>query len=381
MLRGMESRLPLQEAVSALPLGPLLAALGDGRAYLVGGSVRDLILGEGTGPDIDVAIDGDLEDVIDRLAAHREVEVDAQHRRFGTATVRIGEAAVDLTRTRRETYPQPGALPDVEPAPIGEDLRRRDFTINAMAVPLDAPEELIDPFGGLSDLDRRLVRILHDRSFADDPTRAIRAARYASRIGLEPEPATLELLRLTDLGAVSDERRDAELRRLAAEPSAARGFALLGEWGLIDVDPETVGLIEAIAERSGREPWSREPAARTEAIALAVGRGSGRERAERLARAQPERPSESVRLAAGHTAAELLLAAAAGSSWVDDYAREWADVRLDIGGEDLIAAGIPEGPAIGAGLRGALERKLDGGLTGGREEELELALELARRAI
>jgi tRNA nucleotidyltransferase (CCA-adding enzyme) len=88
-----------------------------------------------------------------------------------------------------------------------------------------------------------------------------------------------------------------------------------------------------------------------------------------------------VRLAAGHPAPELLLAAAAGGSWVDDYAREWSLVKLEIGGEDLMAAGIPEGPAVGAGLRGALERKLDGGLTGGREAELELALELARRAI
>lgn len=377
----MESRLPLPEAVAALPLEPVLEAIGDGEAYLVGGSVRDLILGEGTGPDIDVAIDGDLEAVVDRLAAHRDVEVDARHRRFGTATVRLGGAAVDLTRTRRETYPAPGALPAVEPAPIREDLRRRDFTINAMAVPLAAPEELIDPFGGLSDLDRRVLRILHARSFADDPTRAIRAARYASRIGLEPDPATLEMLRLADLGAVSADRRDAEIRRLATERSAARGFALLDQWGLMEVDAETVGLIERVDQRAGSDPWRREPEARADAILMALAGGEARERAMRLARAEPERPSESVRLAAGHTVAELLLAAAAGSSWVDDYAREWADVRLEIGGEDLIAAGIPEGPAVGAGLRGALERKLDGGLTGGREAELELALELARKAI
>jgi tRNA nucleotidyltransferase (CCA-adding enzyme) len=377
----MESRLALPEAVSALPLGPLREALGDAVAYLVGGSVRDLILGEGPGPDIDVAIDGDLEAVIERLEAQREVEVEAHHRRFGTATVRLGDVAVDLTRTRRETYDRPGALPEVAPARLEEDLRRRDFTINAMAVPLRDPDELVDPFGGLSDLDRRLLRVLHGRSFADDPTRAIRAARYASRIGLEPEPATLELLSLTDLGAVSADRRDAEIRRLAAEPSAARGFALLGEWGLIAIDPATVGLIEAVAARSEEDPWRRDPGARVEAILLAVAAGEGRGRAESLARAQPERPSESLRLAAGHSTAELLLAAAAGGTWVDYYAREWSQVGLEISGEDLIAAGIPEGPAVGAGLRGALERKLDGGLTGGREEELALALELARGSI
>jgi tRNA nucleotidyltransferase (CCA-adding enzyme) len=377
----MESRLALPEAVSALPLDPLREALGDADAYVVGGSVRDLILGAGPGPDIDVAIDGDLEGVIERLEARREVAVEARHRRFGTATVRLGDVGVDLTRTRRETYDHPGALPEVAPAAIDEDLRRRDFTINAMAVPLRDPGELLDPFGGRSDLDRRLLRVLHERSFADDPTRAIRAARYASRIGLEPEPATLELLAMTDLGAVSADRRDAEIARLAGEPAAARGFALLGEWGLIAIDPGTIGLIEAIIARAGQDPWSSDLEARAAAILLAVAGGAGRERAERLAHAQPERPSESLRLAAGHSAAELLLAAAAGSSWVDDYAREWSRVRLEIGGEDLIAAGIPEGPAVGTGLRGALERKLDGGLTGGREEELELALELARSSI
>jgi tRNA nucleotidyltransferase (CCA-adding enzyme) len=377
----MESRAALSDAVRALPLSPVIEAAGDSPAYLVGGSVRDLLLGEGPGPDIDVAIDGELEPVIDALERRGACEVEARHRHFGTATLRSGGVAIDVTRTRSETYPAPGALPLVTPAPIDEDLHRRDFTVNAMAVPLSDPEQLIDPFGGLGDLEGRVLRVLHDGSFTDDPTRAIRAARYAARIGLEPDPATRELLAGADLGTVSADRRDAELRRLAAEPAAGRGFRLLAEWGTIGLAPGTAELIDSVEARAGEAPWDAEPAARVEAVMLALEEGAGRERAERLAHARPERPSEAVRLAAHHPPAELLLAAAAGGTWLDDYARRWSRVGLEIGGEDLIAAGIPEGPAVGSGLRGALERKLDGGLSGGREAELELALELARRAI
>jgi tRNA nucleotidyltransferase (CCA-adding enzyme) len=377
----MEPRTALSDAVRALPLEPVITAAGGAPAYLVGGSVRDLLLGEGPGADIDVAIDGDLEPLLAALAERGDCEVEAHHRQFGTATVRCRGATVDLTRTRDETYPKPGALPVVSPAPIDEDLRRRDFTVNAMAVPLADPEGLIDPFGGRSDLDERVLRVLHDASFTDDPTRAIRAARYAARVGLAPDPQTRALLAEVDLTTVSADRRDAELRRLAAEPVAGRGLRLLAEWGVLEPPPGTAELIDAVEARAGAAPWDAQPTARVDAVMLALAGGEGRKRAERLARARPERPSEAVRLAANHPPAELLLAAAAGGAWLDDYARNWSRVGLEISGEDLIAAGIPEGPAVGAGLRGALERKLDGGLSGGREAELELALEIARRAI
>ncbi len=379
MLRGMDRPDDIRAAVDALPLGPLRTALAGVAAWVVGGVVRDLLRGVAAPPDIDVAVDADLEPLLDRLAA--PVEVEASHARFATATVRSGAVTVDLSRTRSESYARPGALPSVAPAGIEADLARRDFTVNAIAVPLAGPEGLLDPFGGAADLRAGTLRVLHERSFIDDPTRAIRAARYGARLGLEPEARTRELLAGADLGTVSDDRREAELARLAAEPAAAAGFRLLAAWGVLDPGAEALDLIAAVDAAAGEPPWNADPALRTEAILIAAGGGERLRAALALAAAEPRRPSRAVRLAAGHAPAVLLLAAAAGGRWVIDYVERWRRVRLEIDGDDLIAAGIPEGPAIGAGLRGALDRKLDGGLDGGREAELELALELARGSI
>ena len=343
--------------------------------------MRDVIAGREPGTDLDVAVEGELEPTIERLGAEAAVEVHTQHPRFGTATIRMDGLRIDLARSRRETYAAPGSLPDVEPASIEEDLARRDFTVNAIALALRAPHELLDPFGGADDVRSGVLRVLHDDSFVDDPTRAIRAARYASRLGYEPDPATLLLLRAADLGTVSADRRFAELARLAAEESAPAGFRLLDEWGLLAIGEDRLGMIDAVDRIAPEPPFAADAADRSRAILLAADGGPRFDAALALAHADPDRPSEAVRLAAGHSGAELLLAAAAGSGWIAEYAREWRGVGLEIGGEDLLAAGIPEGPAIGIGLRGALERKLDGGLVGGREAELALALELAREAL
>lgn len=381
MLRGMTRPDDIRAAVDALPLGGLRKALGGVDAWLVGGVVRDLLDGLEGPTDIDVAIDGELEPVLERLAFSGGVAVEASHARFGTATLRFGELSIDLARTRRETYQRPGLLPEVEPAGIEADLARRDFTINALAVPLAGAGGLLDPYGGAADLASRTLRVLHDRSFVDDPTRAVRAARYCGRLALEPDPETLDLLAVADLGTVSADRRRAELRRLAAEPTAAAGFALLAAWGVLDPGAERLGLIAAIDAAAAAAPWRDEPDLRAAAIMVAACDGEPLRRALALAVAEPGSPSEAVRQASGHATEELLVAAAAGAAWPADYVARWHGVRLCIDGTDLIAAGIPEGPAIGAGLRGALERKLDGHLDGGREAELELAVELARRSI
>ena len=358
----MNARPWLAEAAAALPLDPLRGALAGVPAYLVGGAVRSLVAGEPPGRDLDVAVAGNLDPLLARLAVAGDIEVHDHHRRFGTATVALGGRRIDLTRTRRETYARPGALPAVEPAGIEADLVRRDFTVNAMALPLDSPGELLDPFGGEADLQRRTLRVLHARSFVDDPTRAIRAARYASRLRLSPEPQTRALLAATDLGTVSADRRATELARLAGEASAPEGFRLLAEWGVLSLPEEALALIAAIDRLAAKDPWAGDGETRREAILLAAAAGP-RAEAAALAQAAPGRPSEAVALGSGHSPAELRA------------------VRLEIGGEDLRRAGIPEGPAIGAGLRAALTRKLDGELSGGREAELAAALAAAREAI
>lgn len=360
---ALESAHPELDAVRAAAAAPV---------YLVGGSVRDLLLGRPRA-DVDLVVEGDAGE----LAAALGAEV-IEHERFATAKVELDGHEVDIAAARAETYARPGALPEVAPAAdIAADLGRRDFTVNAMAIPLLGEPRLIDPHGGCADLEAGLLRVLHDRSFADDPTRALRAARYAARFGFEPEEGTAKLLRETDLGTVSGDRRRAELLRLAAEPSAARGFELLAEWGLVELRPGGVELAARVAELLAAPPW-REVAPRDRAVlAAALGSAGGE---EELAAARPERPSEAVELARRHSPVELALARALGAEWLERYLLEWLPLRLEIDGNDLIAAGVPEGPALGRGLAAALRRKLDGEIAG-REQELNAALAAAREGL
>lgn len=351
---------------------PELAALRDAShdaVYLVGGAVRDLLLGRGRA-DIDVVVEGDAAALAERLGA----EV-TSHERFGTAKVVLNGHEVDIAGARAESYPHPGALPVVEPsAVLAADLRRRDFTINAMAIPLQGEPRLIDPHGGEVDLASRRLRVLHEASFVDDPTRAIRAARYAARFGFAVEAGTAALLAETDLGTVSADRREAELFRLAGEETAARGFALLGEWGLLELRPGGAELVAQAAELLATDRWrGLAPRDRT-LLAAAIGPPRGE---EALAAAKPELPSQAVGLAARHDSIELVLARALGAEWLDRYLAEWRDVSLEIDGGDLIDAGLSQGPALGRGLEQALRRKLDGEIAG-RDEELAAALEAAR---
>lgn len=351
--------------------------------YVVGGAVRDLLLGRGRA-DLDLVVVGDAATLAARLGAEP-----VEHERFGTAKVELEGHALDVAAARTETYSHPGALPEVTPAAsIEADLGRRDFSVNAMAVPVAAGSALIDPHGGREDLEAGLLRVLHDASFVDDPTRAIRAARYAARLGFELESETERLLRATDLGTVSADRREAELLRLAGEASAPRGFELLAEWGLIEPRPGGIELVAAVAELLAAAPWADflagtekasnpggAPDLRARAM-LAAAVGPVREEAV-LAEAEPERPSSGVELARGCGPVELVLARALGARWLDQYVGEWRQVTLEIDGADLIAAGVPEGEALGRGLREALRAKLDGEVAG-REQELAAALAAAR---
>ena len=354
---------------SAYPELEAIRVAAEAPVYVVGGAVRDLLLGRGRS-DLDLVVEGDAEALAARLGAEP-----IAHERFGTAKVEIEGHAVDVAAARTETYAHPGALPEVRPAAgIEADLVRRDFTVNAMAIALAEPGRLIDPLSGREDLEAGLLRLLHPLSLRDDPTRAIRAARYAARLDLAPEPKTAELLQETDLTAVSAERRQAELLRLAAEPSAPRGFELLGEWGLVELRPEGVELAARVAELLGDPSWNVF-VDRSRVVHDAALGGSAAELD--LAASRPSRPSEAVELARGHDAVELALARTLGAEWLDEYLGAWSKVELEIRGEDLVAAGLAPGPAIGRGLAAALRAKLDGEVAG-REQELKVALAAAR---
>ena len=187
-------------------MGRLLPALaGLPPVYLVGGAVRDLLRGADA-VDLDLAVEGDARSVA-RTLAEPLGGTAREHERFGTATVQAPELAFDLATTRTESYDEPGALPRVTEATLGEDLRRRDFTINAMAVALGGDDlgHLYDPHGGLADLEAGLIRILHPGSFLDDPTRLLRAVRYETRLGFGMDEDTERTARSSRVGSSKNE--------------------------------------------------------------------------------------------------------------------------------------------------------------------------------
>jgi tRNA nucleotidyltransferase (CCA-adding enzyme) len=376
------------DALRALPCGArALGAFepGDG-VHLVGGAVRDLLLGR-TPREVDLVVEGDLDAAAARLGS---AEVTA-HDRFGTARVLFGDCEIDLARARRETYLRPGALPEVEPASLAEDLRRRDVTVNAIALDLDGRVHAVPQ--ALEDLEAGVLRVLHDRSFVDDPTRLWRVARYAARLGFAVEPRTRALAREADPSTVSGDRLGAELRLALREPdpsAALRAARDLNPRLLPDgFDPDPRGLPDALAllpAGEGRPDLLTLAAATAGIDAMTLLRwlddmgfvASERDTvaaASRFSTGAPLRaartPSEIARAARGAPLEAVALAGGENARrWIEDLRH----VRLEITGADLLATGVPQGPEIGERLRRALDRKLDGEIAG-RDAELAAALE------
>ena len=381
---------PVRDVLERLGRPPAVAALdGEEAVYVVGGAVRDLLLGRRP-HELDFVVEGDAVAVARRAAERIGGRVTA-YERFGTATVAAPEATFDVTAARRERYPRPGALPEVElGASLREDLERRDFTVNAIALHL-ADGRLLSLPGAEEDLAARRLRVIHDGSFRDDPTRMLRLARYAARLGFEPDPDTDALVDPALLPTVTGSRLGAELRLLLREPQPAAllalerhglGRALLGDE--FSVDPEVVTRAQALTP----------PDARADLVALAatipgaVGPrldhlafpAAERDVVARAAAASPLRPSADVdlwRLLRREPAEVVAVAGARGDA---APARRWLDEvrhrRLAITGDDIVAAGL-SGPAVGEALDAATAAMLRGEAPG-REEQLAAAL--GRRA-
>ncbi len=335
--------------------------------YLVGGSVRDSLLGKEP-LDLDIAVDGP----VGPFAAGLDPDA-VLHERFDTAAISIGDRRVDLARTRSEIYRKPGALPEVEPASIETDLSRRDFTINAIAVALDDPETLIDPLGGVEDLDRGVLRVIHPASFEDDPTRALRAARYAARLGFDIDHRSADLLAAVDLTTVSPQRIRAELELISREPEAPEALRLASAWRLIQISDEELGLVTAAFDLLATESWAAFCSRADVVEAVLDQRYAGR--MEDL-NEYPGSPSRATSLAGRKDPTELILARAGGAEWLDSWVSEWRSVGLRISGDDLIAAGVPAGEAVGIGLEAAQRAALDEDLLD-RDAQLSVALEAA----
>ncbi|MEO5953395.1 MAG: hypothetical protein ABIQ44_13095, partial [Chloroflexia bacterium] len=238
----VRQRIP--EALPARAYGVLrraaeMAEEQGGELYLVGGYVRDIFL-KIPDYDIDVAVIGDATALAQRLAEEAGAQAEV-HEVFGTAVLTFaGETFdLDIVTARSEMYEYPGALPTVQPGTIADDMARRDFTVNAMAVRIlpDSVGVLFDPHEGLADLRSGLIRVLHDRSFIDDPTRLFRAVKLAVRLGGRVEVHTLELIlqavRDGVLATVSMDRITHELLLIMEEPRGEDVLAGLDKLGLL----------------------------------------------------------------------------------------------------------------------------------------------------
>ncbi len=374
--------------------------------------MRDLLLGRPV-LDVDLAIEGAAAPFAEELASRLGASCVA-HARFSTATLALsGGSRVDVAATRSEHYPRPGALPEVERgASIREDLARRDFTIHALALELPTPDRLIDPFGGRGDLEGRRIRFLHPASPSDDPTRALRAVRYAGRLGFRIHPsARRQVTAAVAAGAfrgVSGDRLRRELALIFEEEPRARAPRLLASLGLDRalapaLARATPGAGRRI-DRAGRFGPGPRPGwlcyllawmapstprdLRQAADRLSI---SGRQRAVLVGWAGTRRrfrpgaaslaPSRRRRLVMGLGIDEVF-AAAAVLPGPDARAIRQAFVsreglKLSISGSDLVSRGVPPGPAIGRALDAARAAREDGKITAG--EELAFALSAARR--
>jgi tRNA nucleotidyltransferase (CCA-adding enzyme) len=214
----IEKQLPAELVAFIQRAGKTAASQGQG-LYLVGGVVRDLLL-EQTNLDLDLVLEGNAIDLARKLAEINRGKITI-HPRFGTAKLQWNKWSIDLATARSETYAKPGALPSVEAGSIDSDLFRRDFTINTMAIYLNPNHygELIDQYGGIDDLEHRLIRILHEKSFTDDATRIWRGLRYEQRLDFQLEPNTLKLLKrdIPMLDTISGDRIRHELELILTE--------------------------------------------------------------------------------------------------------------------------------------------------------------------
>jgi len=395
--------------------------------FLVGGPVRDHLLGLPI-RDVDLL----LVPSRDRSAAWLAEQAAPEgvpvvsHGRFGTVGIGRGQAKIDLATARTERYAHPGALPTVEAGTLETDLLRRDFTVNSLAYALSPSARrrhpgLVDPHGGLADLHAKVLRVHHDASFRDDPTRALRAARLGPRLGFAltrgSRAVLLDALREGAFGRVSGDRLRRELdktfldarlhlnpadalarlsswhvlaalepglelprtartalrrlgRALADPPFPLRGRAVLA--GLaVWLAPLPAGLRRRTAERFG---------IRGEAIRRLVDYPAAQERwLRRLARVRGRGATDA--LLGSIPDEELLALYAAAAPSVGRRIARWAAEdrrrRLPVDGSDLVAAGL-SGPAVGRALVRVRTAYLDGELRT-REEALALAAELARR--
>jgi tRNA nucleotidyltransferase (CCA-adding enzyme) len=392
------------------------------RAFLVGGIIRDLILNE-RNPDIDIVILGHAIPVAERLVNAVGGRIDS-HERFGTAAVILPDGSrIDFASARKEFYARPGALPEVELSSLEEDLKRRDFSINALALSLSRRDfgNIIDAVGGLRDIERKQVRVLHSLSFIEDPTRLVRAVRFAVRFGFEIESTTVALANeAIAMGVISRAlgvRMRDEIIDILNEESVVEAIRMLDSLGILASFDERMRF-GPVRERQVRAYLRLEERARTFGISYdrALGLlsilmlGVPAERAERLLselkfrREQMEfvmrvrEMRRSIKKIARLPADDLYFALErfkdeeifvvyaimqrdrTTREALDRYFEELRSVTIRATGADLQALGVPPSPLMGEIKKRLLRARLRGEISTD-EEEYALAKRLAAEAL
>jgi len=382
-------------------------ATGDGiPVYLVGGPVRDVVLGAPV-KDLDFVLVGDAPALAEDLAGELGGEATV-HTRFGTATVEIEGQRVDVVTARRESYPFPGSLPEVSASSLEDDLARRDFSINAMALPLseDSPE-VIDPHGGLQDLVSRSVRTLHPGSFADDPTRMLRAVRYEQRLGFVIADSTMSELKEALAGghveAVTGDRWRQELQKIFDEDRAVGMLLRATELGVLAAVHPALSGGQGLTRLTGENSLGPMDYLAALVWSLSTADGDAVSRRLNLTAAwagvvrdtialrelEPVLSRPPVRVSAVCRALDGLDPDAIGASarlsldlqfagLLRRYLAEWRLIVPALTGDALLAMGVPQGPKIGEVLRELHSAKLDG-LAGTEEEERALVHQIISR--
>jgi len=401
----------LSQAQSGLSSWQLLCEIGRIAANrgehvaLVGGLVRDLLLEVPLGHDIDLAVEGDAIGLSKAWQETRGGELLA-HRNFQNATWKNETLDIDFVRARQETYPGIAQLPEVSPGTLTQDLQRRDFRINALAISLhpDHLGNLIDPTRGIEDITHRRLNVLHPQSFVDDPTRAFRAVRYAARLDLEIGDETMfavdHMLENNALSALTPERLGLELERIFREESAPLALECASGLGLFDHLPmDPISLFTGSEELSYvAQTWHGEPIEKVDLLWLLL--ASTLEKPEEWARLVPgggrraklfQYGVQEVRQTLqklidspddpglhGESLYRLPPALRAYAAYLDpdNTALQWWEdkgrlIAVGVTSQDLLNAGLQPGTAFGEALRRAKQAAWRGANT---DEQLAAAL-------
>ena len=366
------------------------------KVFLVGGIVRDAILKK-RNSDLDVVVEGNAIEFAKFLAKKFQEEL-RSHPSFGTATLVLQGLRVDFSSTRKEVYPHSGSLPRVQRGSLQDDLSRRDFTINAMAIAMNSDQcgQLIDPFEGFKDLKKGHIRVLHEKSFVDDPTRILRAIRFEQRFHFQIEAKTFRLLKKAlsthAIFNVHPHRYFNEVRKIFKEPIPVQCFSRLKEWnGLkliyprLNVDFRSMNslkgdtnskfyllaLFENVSSRNLPTLLKTFPFLKEEREILL----QNRKRGETIRKLSKKflKPSDVYQiLKPFHEAVimhwRLKISHSFILSRIDRFLKKDRFVTLQLRGEDLEKAGFHSGEKMGEALKRILYQKIDQGLKTKQDE-------------